>query len=229
VIAASSPSYHVIVGSRSVEKGEKALSELKAQNPKGTLSLVQLDVTDQTSIANAVATVEKEFGRLDVLINNAGIVTQKKTLIDQLRDAFETNTLGPAVVTDSFKPLLLKSKNARLIYVSSGLGSIAKRSNPNDPFAALKEYPYHMSKAALNMLMACDYAVLGPQGVKAWTYCPGYVVTNLTGTGEKGRQERIANGAGSPRDSANGLLAIIEGKRDADVGKFVHQDGLYEW
>jgi NAD(P)-dependent dehydrogenase (short-subunit alcohol dehydrogenase family) len=93
----------------------------------------------------------------------------------------------------------------------------------------MHEYPYHMAKAAMNMLMACDYALLGPKGLKAWAYCPGYVVTDLSGTGEKGRQERIDNGAGNPRDSAIGLLAIIEGKRDADVGKFVHRDGLYDW
>jgi len=217
------------VGSRSVEKGEKALSELKAQNPKGTLSLIQLDVTDGKSIANAVTAVEKEFGHLDVLINNAGIATYKETLIENLRASFETNTFGAAVVTDSFKSLLLKSKNARLIYVSSGLGSISKRSDPKDPFGAMHEYPYHMAKAAMNMLMACDYALLGPKGLKAWAYCPGYVVTDLSGTGEKGRQERIDNGAGNPRDSAIGLLAIIEGKRDADVGKFVHRDGLYDW
>ncbi|TVY84110.1 Short-chain dehydrogenase/reductase tropE [Lachnellula suecica] len=208
LLATSATSFHVIVGARSAEKGEKAVSDIKSQSPKGTLSHVQLDVTDSNSIKNAVSTVEKDFGRIDVLINNAGIISHATALIDQLRETFETNTFGPAIVTEAFTPLLLKSKSPKLIYVSSNLGSITWRSDPTNPYYALPAPAYRMSKAALNMLLACDYATLGSKGVKAWAYCPGYVVTNLSGTGEKGRQERVERGAGSAVDSAKGILAI---------------------
>jgi NAD(P)-dependent dehydrogenase (short-subunit alcohol dehydrogenase family) len=86
-----------------------------------------------------------------------------------------------------------------------------------------------MSKAALNMLAICNHVALRPQGIKVWTYCPGYVVTNLSGTGEKGRRERVERGARDPKESAEGILAIVEGKRDSEVGKFVHKDGVYPW
>jgi len=166
---------------------------------------------------------------VDVLINNAGIISRAKSLRDQLRESFETNTIGAAVVSQAFSPLLLKSQKAKMINVSSGLGSIALTMDSSSPYYKAPAQAYMMSKSAMNMLTAYDYARLGDQGVKFWSYCPGFVVTNLTGTGEKGRQERIARGAGSPKDSANGLLAIVEGKRDADVGKFVHQNGIYGW
>jgi NAD(P)-dependent dehydrogenase (short-subunit alcohol dehydrogenase family) len=75
--------------------------------------LIQLDVTDQESITAAAEFVEKQHGRLDILINNAGIIPKTTSLINNLREVFETNTFGPAVVTEDFTPLLEKSKNAR--------------------------------------------------------------------------------------------------------------------
>lgn len=79
------------------------------------------------------------------------------------------------------------------------------------------------------MLAICHHVALGPQGIKVWTFCPGYVVTNLSGTGEKGRRERVERGAGDPKESAEGILAIVEGRRDNEVGKFVHKGGVYPW
>lgn len=166
---------------------------------------------------------------MDVLINNAGIISRAESLRDKLRENMETNTIGAAVVSQSFRPLLLKSQHAKIINVSSGLGSITETLNPKFPYYKSTVGPYMMSKAAMNMLTAYDYVHLGDKGVKVWSFCPGFVVTNLTGTGEKGVQERIARGAGSPKESARGLLDIVEGKRDADVGKFIHRDGVYGW
>ncbi|KAH6677542.1 short chain dehydrogenase [Halenospora varia] len=215
-IAASSADYHVIIASRSQERGEKALSELKSQNPNGSFSLVQLDVTDQKSVGAAAKLVVKDFGKLDILINNAGIIARPPSFLEQLRQTFETNTFGPAVVTEAFTPLLEKSKDGRLIYVTSGLGSITERSDLTNAYYKLPGIAYRMSKSALNMLAVCHHVELGPKGIKVWTFCPGYVVTNLSGTGEKGRQERTANGAG-------------DSKENGDVGKFVNKDGCIPW
>lgn len=191
--------------------------------------MIQLDVTDQKSIEAAAKFVEKEYGRIDVLVNNAGIIARTTPLIKELREMFETNTFGPAIVTEAFKPLLEKSKNGRLIYVTSDLGSITERSDPSMPYYKLPNTTYRMSKAALNMLMMCHHVELGPKGIKVWAFNPGYVVTNLSGTGEKGIQERIKNGAGDPKLSAEGIVACIDGKRDKDVGKFVNKDGYHPW
>jgi NAD(P)-dependent dehydrogenase (short-subunit alcohol dehydrogenase family) len=228
-LVAASPKYHVIICSRNQERGEKALAELRNGNPKGSFALLQLDVTDQKSITAAAKSVDKEYGGLDVLVNNAGIIGGTTPFIKELREVFETNTFGPAVVTEAFTPLLEKSKNGRLVYVTSDLGSITERSDPSMPYYKLSNVAYRMSKAALNMLMACNHAELGPKGIKVWAFNPGYVVTNFSGTGEKGVQERIARGAGDPKESAKGIVACIDGRRDKDIGKFVSKDGYHPW
>ncbi|KAG9230058.1 short chain dehydrogenase [Amylocarpus encephaloides] len=221
---------HVIIGARSQEKGEKAVSELKPA-ASATLSNIVIDITDKQSLEAAVAQIDKEFGRLDVLCNNAGIISWSKDVFQNLQDTFNTNLFGAVAATELFMPLILKSKDPRVINTSSNLGSIGCRSDPNDPYYGMKKMAdtYRMSKAAMNMLTACTLANYGDQGVKAWSFCPGYVVTNLSGTGEKGRQERIENGAGDASISGRTLAGIIDGKEDANVGKFVHKDGVYMW
>jgi len=228
---AKSPKHHVIIGSRSLEKGKAAVEEVKSGNPEASVSAVQLDVTDDKSIENAVASVTKDLGRLDVLINNAGIASHKTKLVENLRESFETNTFGAANVTDHFIPLLLKSKDARIIYVTSGLGSITDALNPQAGMNYAPLIPaYRMSKAALNMLMACNKHEYGDKGVKLWTFCPGYVVTNLSGTGEAGKQQRRDTGAGSPAVSGKNLARIVFGERDGDEGKYVHDENeFYSW
>ncbi|KFY98339.1 hypothetical protein V500_01736 [Pseudogymnoascus sp. VKM F-4518 (FW-2643)] len=228
-LAASSPDYHVIVCSRNQERGEKALQDIQKKFPKGSFSLVRLDVTDPKSVTDAAALVSRDFGRLDVLVNNAGVIPVTTPFLQELRETFETNTFGAAIVSEAFVPLLEKSKNARLIYISSELGSITERSDPSGIYYKVPTTAYRMSKAALNMLMMCHHVELRPKGVKVWAFNPGYVVTDLSGTGEAGRQERIANGAGDPRESAEGILACIDGRRDADVGKFVNKSGFHSW
>ncbi|CZR66410.1 related to short chain dehydrogenase [Phialocephala subalpina] len=228
-LAASSPNYHIIIASRNVEKGQEALKTLQASQPNGSFSMVQLDVTDHDSITKSTDLISKDFGRLDVLINNAGIISKATPLINQLRDTFETNTFGPAIVTETFKPLLENSKDARLIYVTSDLGSITERSDPSNKYYKLPAMAYRMSKSAMNMMMMCHHAELGPKGVKVWAFNPGYVVTNLSGTGEQGRQERISNGAGDAGESARGIVRLVDGRRDADVGRFVNKDGFHAW
>jgi NAD(P)-dependent dehydrogenase (short-subunit alcohol dehydrogenase family) len=218
------------VASRSIEKGEAAIKEIEAKLLPGSVSLIQLDVTDDESINNAVAKVDKEFGHLDILINNAGIqVYDDSPLSNRLRKTFETNSIAPAVVSEAFLPLLKNSTRARLIYVGSGLGSIARKLDKNWNTATALSLPYRMSKAALNMLIAYDHIELEPFGIKVHGVCPGYVVTNLSGTGEKGIQQRKEKGAGSPASSGQFILSIVEGKRDRDAGTLVYKDGVHPW
>ncbi|KAL9132556.1 MAG: hypothetical protein Q9175_006266, partial [Cornicularia normoerica] len=100
------------MASRSLEKGNAASSALQAAGIKGKVSSIQLDVTDESSIAAAAKRVEKEHGRLDVLVNNAGIYSQAATLKDQLESTLNANVIGAALVAEAFTPLLLKSANA---------------------------------------------------------------------------------------------------------------------
>ena len=215
------------MASRSLEKGHAASSAIQVAGVKGKTSSIQLNVTDESSIAAAVQQVEREHGRLDVLINNAGIYSQAPTLKEQIHDTLATNVTGAAIVAEAFTPLLLKSSNPYLLHVSSGLGSINLASDPRPFDAAVGALAYRMSKAALNMLTMQNSNILGKQGVKVFAVCPGLVESNLRGESE---EQRSAGGtAGDPEVSGQTMLRIIEGERDADVGKFVHKDGVYPW
>ena len=79
------------------------------------------------------------------------------------------------------------------------------------------------------MLTACQAKAMKEWGGKVFAYCPGLVVTNLAGSAEEDRERLRARGAGSAEDSARGILTILEGKRDADVGGFLHREGIYPW
>ena len=234
VIARTSSAFHVIMAGRSLEKVEAARAEIESSGDlKGTLSTIHLDVLDKTSIHDAAAQIAHEFGRLDVLINNAAVANLDPDLQTRLRINMETNFIGPALVSEAFRPLLEKSENPYSIYVSSGVGSLTRASDPdsslyktNSPVTKYGE-GYATSKAALNML-ALQQAMMNKDSMKIFMMCPGFVVSNLRRWGGDEANSGWGN-AGDPAVSGETLLSIVEGKRDADVGKFVHKDGVYPW
>ena len=215
----------MIIGSRSEDKGAAALERIKAKGYPGSVSLVQLDVTSDSSISSAASFIENKSGRLDVLINNAGICPEDKddtwSTREELRAIFETNVFGPTILTKAVLPLLRKSKDPRIINVTSSLGSISTRLDQEDIVSGANYPAYRMSKAALNMLTAYSYTLPEAEGVKVWSFCPGYVVTDLGGD----RELKTSMGVDSSETSARGILEIVEGKRDAEVGKFVEREG----
>lgn len=219
----------MILGCRSLTKGNKALEELQARKPAGTLSVLELDVTNDDTINAAAQKITSDFGKVDVLVNNAGIVVlQPQGRRSELLDVLNTNSIGPLVLTEALLPLLKKSNGPRIINVSSSLGSITLRSDPNSHGFKIPAEGYRMSKAALNMVSACMYTTYRGWGAKVWSYCPGYVVTNLTGEGN--RQRRVDTGAESSETSAEGIVEIVEGKRDKEIGLFIQRRGQrWDW
>jgi NAD(P)-dependent dehydrogenase (short-subunit alcohol dehydrogenase family) len=213
---------------RSLEKAEAAKSEIEAIGIKGTLSAIQLDVTDEKSIENAVSIVEHQFGRLDVLVNNAGVGGLVSNVKASFKGCLETNVMGPAMVADAFRPLLLKSNNPYSIFVSSGARSLVRNAHQKPPAHTHIQNgaAYQVSKAALNMLSALEARDYG-SNLKVFAVSPGFVRSNLRGPGE----EAISGwgGAGDPDVSGELLLSIVQGKRDADVGCLVHKDGVFPW
>ncbi|KAF2729397.1 short chain dehydrogenase [Polyplosphaeria fusca] len=228
-LAVASRNNHVIMCVRSLSKGEAALKEIKAKNPAGTLSLLELDVTSDASIAAAAAKIGTDFGRIDVLINNAGIARPAKAATREiLRETFETNVFGVMILTQQLEPFLRISKDPRIINVSSGLGSISMRADPNGEYYNHPTDTYRMSKAALNMLTTCQSFAFKDFGARVWSYCPGFVVTDLTGKDD--RQRRIDMGAESSETSAVGIVEIVEGKRDVETNKFIQRYGKqWDW
>ncbi|KAJ5774070.1 hypothetical protein N7457_008966 [Penicillium paradoxum] len=226
-VLAEHPNHHVIMGCRDLEKGQKALSELQSHNPKGTLSLLQLDVEDDTSIARAVDSVNQEFNRLDVLISNAAVTAPALNGRSRLTQIFSTNVTGAMLVSEAFVPLLLKSEKPYLIQISSYVGSTDLASDPSHTAYGVDWVEYRMSKAALNMLTIQLHKQLQSRGVRVFAFCPGLVRSNLRGTDEAAVS---AEGlAGDPLESGKGILGIVLGERDGEVGGFIHKDGVYPW
>lgn len=221
------------MGVRSLEKGTKALAEIEARNPAGILSLLELDVTSDSSIEAAVQKINAEFGVLDVLINNAGFLTANtRTSRQNLRDQFETNLFGPVLLTQALEPLLRKSKDPRIVNISTSLASFGLRINYSNWTNTMPPPvdTYRLTKAALNMAtLNQSYNFKSwEHPAKVFSYCPGYVVTNLEGEGNGAQM--ATKGAKSPESSAQGIFEIITGKRDIEVDKFITQGGKsYTW
>lgn len=181
----------VLLASRNLDRGKSA-----AQSIDGDVHPIQLDVTDEASIRAAVAQVERQFGRLDILINNAAISRangdeaetmqdyiqrSRATLIsvDEVRTIWETNVFGVLSVTQAFVPLLRKSKSARIVNVSSSLGSLAINAVPH-PYRATFNPGYGASKTALNAITLAFAIDLEVEGIKVNAVSPGFTKTALT-------------------------------------------------
>ncbi|KAL5041057.1 hypothetical protein BDW71DRAFT_201667 [Aspergillus fruticulosus] len=222
--------YQVLLGARSPEKGLAAVESLRARNLPGTgsVEVLHLDVTDDTTIRAAAQGVQEAYGRLDILVNNAavGAMMNPPRLREQMRIAFDTNATGPAVVTSVFGPLLLQSTAGaarRIINITSGAGSIARRLDPSSPIYNMQQVQYRASKAALHMVTACQTVEYEPQGVKVFLYDPGFTQSNL------GPHNTAENGARAASDSVRPLMDVLEGKRDHESGCILHNEGVYPW
>jgi NAD(P)-dependent dehydrogenase (short-subunit alcohol dehydrogenase family) len=183
--------YYVYIGSRSLEKGVKAVNELKAEGLTH-VEAVQLDVTDQQSVATARAQIGEKTKALDVLINNAGIsgVLPQKALdanIDNFKNVFDTNVYGVIRVTQAFIDLLQQSPEPRIVNVSSSVGSLSLQSDPNWRFYDHAKFAvYSSSKSALNMYTVTLAYELRDTVFKVNAVDPGYTKTdfnNHQGTG----------------------------------------------
>jgi NAD(P)-dependent dehydrogenase (short-subunit alcohol dehydrogenase family) len=180
----------VLLGARDEERGREALRSLSAEGKDA--HLVPLDVTDEAAARKAADWVDAEFGALDVLVNNAGIATSggspgfggppSSTSPDAVRDMFGTNVLGVIIVTNAMLPLLLRAPAARIVNVSSEIGSVTLASDRANPMWQLPpSVPYPVSKAALNMVTAMYAKELADTPVKVNAANPGYCATDLNG------------------------------------------------
>ena len=205
------------------------MSEIQSAGTKGPLSVVQLDVTDETSIEQAATFVQQKFGRLDALFNNAAVGNRDPDIKTRLQLCFDTNVIGPAVVSAAFRPLLLKAPKPYSIYVSSGAGSMGRSSDPTSAtyHGLANGEAYRASKAALNMIALQESIEFSDTALKVFAVDPGFVRSNL-----RGQSEEAKSGwgkAGDPQRSGELLLSIMKGERDADAGLFVYRDGVYPW
>jgi NAD(P)-dependent dehydrogenase (short-subunit alcohol dehydrogenase family) len=171
--------YTILLGSRDQQRGTEAAAKI----PGATA--ITLDLNNPETITSAAREIEQTYGHLDVLVNNAGVAEigvdglPGVANLDAVRRTFETNFFGALTVTQAMLPLLRKSSAARIVNVSSTLGSLNMQSDWASPFAAFKSIGYAGSKAALNMLTVNLAYELRDTPVKVNSACPGYVATDL--------------------------------------------------
>ena len=218
----------VLVGSRSLERGEAAAREVGLDSVA-----LQLDVTDQASITSAAERVRNEFGRLDVLIQNAAISNTKKqpgqsveeyakttrpsnVALDEMRAVWDTNVFGVLAVYQAMLPLLRKTPGSRIVNVSSGVGSLTTNLDPAFPYRGIFGPVYPASKTALNALTVAMAIELEPEGIKVNAVSPGFTRTNLNGyagteTVEEGAREVVRVAMLGP-DSPTGTFTRWKGE-----------------
>lgn len=219
------------LGSRDLQAGQAIAAGLPTA-PGNVVTAVQLDITSPESVAAAAATVQRECGRLDVLVNNAG--ANYPEIADEaakMRALYEINVIGTWRVTDAFKPLLLaqapESKGKRIIHVTSTMGSTASRFKPEFAFYGQEYTAYRCTKAALGMLSACHVYELKDKGVKVHAFDPGWAATELGGLDPATLRSW---GAVDPKVSGLACRDIVEGKRDDENEVIVSINGdTYPW
>lgn len=221
--------YTVLAGSRNLQNGETAVRGIGAD-----AHAIQLDVTDPASITAAAERVRTEFGRLDLLVNNAAIShagTPGRTLeeiieagrasvvsLDEVRAVWETNVFGVIAVTQAMLPLLREAPAARIVNVSSNVGSLTLNADPGFAYRGVFTPGYAASKTALNAITLAFAIDLEPENIKVNAVSPGFTSTalnNFQGV------ETIEQGSREP------VRVALEA--DGPTGTFTGPDGALPW
>jgi len=218
----------VYLGSRNLEKGEEVVKEL---NEKGfqNIKAIEIDVTNSESILKAKNMVENEQGKLDILINNAGILginpqTASETSTKDIQEVFDTNFFGVINVTQTFLDLLKKSEQPRIINITSGLGSLTLHSDPNWKYYHVKGAAYGPSKSALNAYTIALAYELRESSFKVNVIDPGYTATDFN----------HHSGPGSVESAASFIIKHTLTDENAPTGQYFSNDiedetGISPW
>ncbi len=205
--------FHVLVGARKTEAGKQAVASL--QKSGASAEFVEIDVSNHASIQRAAEAVAAQFDHLDALVNNAAIMEDKENIAtmpeELLLRTLQTNTFGPAMVTQAFLPLLKKNPGASVINMSSGLGQL---NDMGDTYPA-----YSISKTSLNAVTRQFAAVLRDTGITVNSVCPGWVKTDMGGPNAP---RTVQQGA----DTVTWL--VTEAPRDL-TGQFLRDRNMIPW
>ncbi|MDT7651123.1 MAG: hypothetical protein QOI36_2529 [Pseudonocardiales bacterium] len=206
----------VLLGARDAERGAAA-----AETLHGDVTALPLDVTSDESVAAAVKEVESRYGRLDVLVNNAGIIGPPVAALDtgaeELLACYATNVFGPVRMTRAFLPLLRRSAAPRIVMVSSGMGSITLTGDPARVGSTFVALTYPSSKAALNMITS-QYARALPE-FRINAADPGYTATDLNGN----------SGFQTVEEGSDVIVALATVAPDGPTGAFFDRSGPVPW
>jgi NAD(P)-dependent dehydrogenase (short-subunit alcohol dehydrogenase family) len=214
----------VLIGARDARKGEEAAEKLRRK--KIDAHALAIDVSNAESIKAAARQVERDYGRLDILINNAGVMLDEKNKegseqpLEIWRATFETNLFGLIATTQAFLPLLRKSEAGRIVNLSSILGSITLHAKPGSPIYESKGYPsYNVSKSAVNAYTVQLAYELKDTSMKVNAAHPGWVKTEMGGEGATMEIE----------DGAKTSVALATIGADGPNGAYLHMGEPLPW
>jgi NAD(P)-dependent dehydrogenase (short-subunit alcohol dehydrogenase family) len=218
----SSEICHVLVCSPNFGNSEDAVASLNAlPGAKGTASALELDITDDASIFMAAQVVEEQYGHVDCLVNNAGIPNGYSGPAIRIRENMATSVVGPVVVTTAFEPLLKKSSDPRVIFVTSPSASLISSTHPATNASYLYSY-YHASKAALSMIMV-EYGKRASR-IGLWGRDPDWL-----GTNQENREQMQRFGVPDPSVGGIEIARVVKGERDGDGSRVVGKHGVQQW
>ena len=217
----------VLLAARNADSADKEAHALRAEGLD--VIGVQLDVTSHSGIAAAVETITRRPGRLDVLVNNAGILPEAADADEHgfanpalFELTFHTNVFGVVAVTEAFLPLLGQSPMGRIVNVSSTMGSLSDQENPDSPYYDTVVPGYQASKAALNSITISLAKRLAGSAIKVTSVCPGFVQTDLTSISR-------SQGPLTADEAARVVVHAATLPDDATSGTFVDQQGAVAW
>jgi NAD(P)-dependent dehydrogenase (short-subunit alcohol dehydrogenase family) len=213
----------VIIGARDAGRAAAAVKDLAAQGLAA--QSVTIDLNDHASITAAAQAIAARYGRLDILVNNAGIVDAadgppSTSAAEAARRIMDTNFVGTLAVTQAMLPLLRRAPLARIVNLSSSLGSLTVNGDPTSPYYDARLIGYNASKAAVNMLTVQLAQELRDTAIVVNSVSPGYVRTDLTGH----------NGYMTPEEGARlPVQYALLSEDDAVSGQFVEASGITPW
>ncbi|KZL86512.1 short chain dehydrogenase family [Colletotrichum incanum] len=220
---AKTPDFHVIIGSRNAESGSRLADSLSQEGH--SVSSVQIDLVSDESILKAVEHIRNTHGKLDVLVNNAGILIDLSpdaftSTRDLFRKTFETNVFGTAVLSEAALPLLLKAQYPRIVFVSSVMGSLEASLDEKTLFYNIDYKAYDASKAAVNILAANYARLLKDASGASNAVCPGLVRTKLTGYNDYGAPVEVG---------AERIVELATASPGGPTGTFSNREGPLPW
>ncbi len=220
----------VLMGARDYEKGKQAAEMLRDEGLD--TQAVALDVTDATSIASAVETIRSEFGKLDVLVNNAAVlldigVQPSDVKTEVLRSTFEVNFFGPYRLTQQLVPLIRKSSRGRIVNLATQVASLNQLADPDSPLKDDICPAYQASKTALNAMTLVFAKELRDFGIKVNSVCPGWVMTDM------GHDDLPDYGDAVrpmfPQEAVEKLIWLTELPDDGPTGGFFSEGEPVSW
>jgi NAD(P)-dependent dehydrogenase (short-subunit alcohol dehydrogenase family) len=217
----------VLLTGRTWAAAQQAADSLRSEGLD--VQALELDVTSTPSIHAAAQQVARRHGRVDVLVNNAGILPEATDSserefanIDVFRTTFDTNLFGTVAVTEAFLPLLRNSVAGRIVNVSTTMGSLGDQANRDSPYYEAVVPAYQSSKAALNSVTIGLAKTLADAGIKVTSVCPGFVQTDLTPVNKQ--QAPL-----TPEQAARIVVTAATLPDHAASGMFIDENGVVPW